>query len=280
MGIGSGWSSSPWGGSLIETESVPGQLYDVDLGTDPVNLSDSGFVNPPTPTFMAGAEGPMKVGVVFSLPMSAAALTSTNYTLVEIEGGANVPLDSVQYAGSGSAYKVDLLVSRPLHTKEFYALKLGALIVSTDGIAPLETTYIFQWADMTTALKGRPLEIPIQNFSGEVTGGILGNPDGLVFFSPAYEPVVDTSTIEVAEVSVCTKAFDEYHLPDIPDPTDDDNSAVGTLVEPIDITRAGFLNDGRWRTYPPGVGQTTFTTASNLTSIGPGPTDSFTLEPA
>jgi hypothetical protein len=54
--------------------------------------------------------------------------------------------------------------------------------------------------------------------------------------------------------------------------TAEDGPAEGLLSEPIDITRASFLNDARWRTFP-GIGASlgAFTTADNGTPIGPGP---------
>lgn len=51
-----------------------------------------------------------------------------------------------------------------------------------------------------------------------------------------------------------------------------DGPAEGMLVESIDITRASFLNDGRWRTFPgTGASLGVFRTADNQTSIGSGP---------
>lgn len=59
-----------------------------------------------------------------------------------------------------------------------------------------------------------------------------------------------------------------------------DGPATATLVETVDITRASFLNDDRWRTHP-GTGATLgpFILADNLTYIGPGPTVTIQLQP-
>jgi hypothetical protein len=52
-----------------------------------------------------------------------------------------------------------------------------------------------------------------------------------------------------------------------------DGAPEGLLVEPIDITRAAFLNDARWRLFPGAGGSLgVFRTADNATPIGAGPT--------
>jgi hypothetical protein len=48
---------------------------------------------------------------------------------------------------------------------------------------------------------------------------LLGEPLGQVFFSPALDTAVAAdSTIQVDSVSVCTRAYDVYEIPEIPDP--------------------------------------------------------------
>lgn len=53
----------------------------------------------------------------------------------------------------------------------------------------------------------------------------------------------------------------------------DGEDAVGLLEETIDITKASFLNDARWRVFPgTGASLGAFCMASNLSPIGAGPT--------
>jgi hypothetical protein len=159
----------------------------------------------------------------------------------------------------------------------------------------------------------------MSRFSGEVSGGLLGQPLGQIYFSPALETAIANSSVEVDEVSLCTRAWDQYTFPELPDPpilytfSVGETSVIGnvlwapaerlglaqvilhdlrqetmpaavdgpadaTLVETIDITRASFLNDERWKLYD-GGGATVFSTADNLTPIGPGPTTNINLQP-
>lgn len=159
------------------------------------------------------------------------------------------------------------------------------------------------------------MSIPLGQFSGEVSGGLLGTPAGQVFVSPALEQGNQNSTIDIDSVSVCTRADDTYVFPVAPEarvlytwprsgvlgtavtwakpdrlgvvhqalsdrraetfPTPQDSSVQATLVETIDTSRASFLNVSTWRLYY-GAG-TPFRTADNLTPIGAGPTQNLTL---
>jgi hypothetical protein len=56
-------------------------------------------------------------------------------------------------------------------------------------------------------------------FTGEVSGGLLGQPAGQVFFSPALENSAANSVIQIDSVQVCTRAYDQYEFPELPDPT-------------------------------------------------------------
>lgn len=262
------------------------------------------------PSFLAGAVSPFKVEVLFSVAMTvdSAFHNPNNYAITEVQGGIPLPVVSVTSSGTRRAI---LELDGQLSSKDFYTIVLNPGVISLTGDPVSPNTHIFQWADMS--LPRGPLEIPIKDFSGKVVGGLLGNSEGLVFFTPAYNTVIDTSTIEVDSVSACTMAYDEYHLPAPPDPVPlmtfggsglsligpgtvlwapadrlgqaridlkydrsdtfslvTDIFPVGELTETIDILKASFLNDSRWKLYPGGTFQ--FKTASNLSSIGPGPT--------
>jgi hypothetical protein len=280
------------------------------------------------PSFIAGAISSTQVDLIFSTEMNPdAAFTSTGSYTIQGGSGVTIPILSVTISGSVPIRRVSLRLTAPLQSMETYAAIVSSAVTSILGQVVSPDTYLFRWADMSRPTQGVPIEIPIEDFSGEVTGGLLGNPAGQVFFSPAYEAVGATSAIELESVSVCTRAYDQYTFPALLDPPalytfgpgvtstlssgfilwapaeklglfksklsdfeqEDvlpkiydfstgslespigDNPAIATLRETIDITRASFLNDSRWRIFP-GTGGFVFTTADNTTPIGSGPT--------
>ncbi len=60
--------------------------------------------------------------------------------------------------------------------------------------------------------------VKLEDFTGLVQGGLLGNAPGQVFFSPALVTSAANSTIQVDEVNVCAFAYDTYNFPVILDP--------------------------------------------------------------
>lgn len=321
MSYGSGWGGSPWGGSSALNVIVP-VVFDVEV-SDHLTITTDVFTGlHQIPSFIVGAQRPTQIEVVFSVAMSIDSnfINPSCYTVTAAEGSIPISVVSVTPTGTGPIRRALLELGSDLDSKEYYSLVVSHAVVSSTGDPSDPDIYIFQWADMTTPVFGAPLEIPIGDFSGEVRGGILGNPDGQVFFTPAYDTVSGDSTIELESVSVCTRAYDEYHIPAPPDPAPlltwrpgitsvigpgnvlwapadilglpsislgvhsqdvfqpaNDFAVEAVLFEPIDITKAGFLNDARWKTFPAG-GATVFRTASNLTPIGPGPTTPVKLD--
>ncbi len=298
-------------------------FYDV-LVSDAISTTDTAFLNiHQIPSIIVAAQSPTKVEVVFSVAMVVDAnfLNAANYTITQVEGSIQVPVLSVVASGPLPTQRATLEIGTPLESKRYYFLHVASSIISVLGDSTVPNYARFQWKDQTTPIFRAPLEIPISDFSGEVQSGILGQPDGLVFFSPAYEDVASTSTIEVEQLSACTLAYDSYEMPNPPDPVplltwgpgigsvigptsvlwapydrlglprmdlqydvkEDpfahayDLNLSAVLVETIDITKGGFLNDSRWKTFP-GTGATVFRTAANLSPIGPGPTTSVNLD--
>jgi hypothetical protein len=190
----------------------------VDLGTDDT-ASFVGF-SIGTTTFFVGAQALSKIEFVFSNPMlvNAAFTNPGNYTIRTTTGGVVIPVLTATVSGPLPIQRLTLTLGQELNSKEYYAAIISAVVKDVLNQAVVNDTDIFQWADATEAIAVSPLEIPIENFSGEVTSGILGDPAGLVFFSPALEAVSNPSFIDVEDVSVCTRAYDEYHFPDPPDP--------------------------------------------------------------
>lgn len=221
MSYGQGWGGSPWGGGLVNQTQITPVVFDV-LVEDAVDTNSEVFIGlQQIPTVIAAAQSPTKIEVVFSIAMSIDSnfISADNYTITTAEGSIQIPVLSVTPSGPLPLRRATLEIGVELDSKEYYFLTVSQTILSLTGDPANPRLAKFQWMDMTAPVFRGPLVIPIKDFSGEVRGGILGNPDGQVFFSPAYDTVGSTSTIELEQVSVCTKAFDEYHLPNPPDPT-------------------------------------------------------------
>lgn len=168
-----------------------------------------------TTQFIAGALSSTKIGIRFSeeVLVNANLVDVVNYSVIATTGGASIPVTAV-VLGEPPVQHLTLMLGSPLIPKAYYAIVVNSSIVSIFGSPVQPTTQVIMWE----ALKAF-VEIPIEDFSGEVSGGILGTPEGQVFFSPALEAQVSSvSTLEIEEVSVCTRAYDEYHIPDTPDP--------------------------------------------------------------
>lgn len=303
--------------TVATARSVPG-----DLLAPPNQTADfAGFAI--SPRFFATAQASRKVMLTFSAGMnsgSPAFTDPTNYEIRDFEGNA-VPVVAATIAGVTLPIShVTLSLGTDLVKGGYYVAEVDPAVQTAGGLSISPPTDVFQWAVMEAPIFTGPLEIPFAAFSGEITTGLLGQPAGQVFFSPALNVAVANSIIQVDEVSLCTRAFDEYHFPQPIDPpalftysptappgvigpttilwasaerlgiarinlTDShqetmpapvDGPADATLEEPIDITRAAFLNDTRWKLFP---GTTVFITADNLTPIGPGTPININLQP-
>jgi hypothetical protein len=243
----------------------------------------------------------------------------TNY-LVRSLDGSTVPVTGVSIVGVVSK-QIELVLGSSL-ASGYYALQISTNIKTQDGRALNPHTDLFQWSPHIPS----PIRIKFDEFSGEVRGGLHGQPEGQVFFSPAYGSPIANSIIQIESVSVCTKAFDSYVVPPggsvsstlytWPPPTSphvgselgsyslfatpeylglarvelhdlredtllpiSDSDAVATLVETVDISRASFLNDLRWETFPATTASLgVFSTADNATYIGGGPTTVISLQ--
>lgn len=268
------------------------------------------------PSFQPAAMATRKVEIIFSEPMleNADLISPANYTVKSVSG-ATIPISSVVESGPSPIQRVTLTLGADLQPNNHYAATVDAAIKSAAwGVSVYPNTVLFSWIPGTSQIS-----IGMSRFSGEVSGGLLGQPLGQIYFSPALETAIANSSVEVDEVSLCTRAWDQYTFPELPDPpilytfSVGETSVIGnvlwapaerlglaqvilhdlrqetmpaavdgpadaTLVETIDITRASFLNDVRWKLYD-GGGATVFSTADNLTPIGPGPTTNINLQP-
>jgi hypothetical protein len=136
----------------------------------------------------------------------------TNYTLKGIQGGV-IGIDTVTEEQSTNVLSLVLTTTAPLHTTDWYAVRVSSDVKTISGLSIEPNTQVFQW--IQAPLRA---EIGLDKFTGEVRGGLFGTPEGLVFFSPALDVPAANSVIQIDEVDVCTRAFDVYTPPEIPDP--------------------------------------------------------------
>jgi hypothetical protein len=168
------------------------------------------------------------------------ALTDPSYYLVEDLDGNTVLVDSVTTEQTSSIRSIILHTATALVDTKFYKATVLTGVETEDLLSLSPDHSVFQWVETTLSTT-----IPLQEFTGEFFGGLLGDHNGLVFFSPALELPAADSVIQVDDVDVCTKAFDEYHFPQPIDPaplmTYTPTAGVGTL------NTAGFV---LWGAFP------------------------------
>jgi len=200
--------------TVVATRSVAGDLI------DPLYRTATFAGMPVQPNFFAAAQSRSKVELVFSAVMlqNAAFEDPASYQIADLNGGV-VAIVSATPSGVTPIRRVVLELAADLAPGGYYvATVLSSSVQTLTGLPIYPPTDLFQWAEMLAAVYTGPIEIPIVDFSGEVTGGLLGQPLGQVFFSPALEASAANSIIQVDEVSVCTQAYDSYVFPSLPDP--------------------------------------------------------------
>lgn len=295
----------------------------LSLGGDPLGVDTANFLGASlAPNFFATPQSNTKVMVTFvpTMLVDAELVTPSNYIVTKVDGTL-LSVSAVNVVGTENRH-VELILADTLENGHVYSVRLDSAIQTAGNQPIFPDVDLFHWIR-----RDSPMRLDIADFSGEISSGLLGTPAGQVFFSPALEAAVADSVIQVDSVSLCTRAFDVYEFPSLPDPPtlftwpppasayadsllngegrlaataerlgqariivhdlrEDtvaapvDGPADATLVETIDITSGGFLNDARWETFPAataGIGA--FTTAANLAPIGPGPTTNINLQP-
>jgi hypothetical protein len=195
--------------TIQQAQGYFGQPLDPDL--------DSATFNglPALPSLGVVATRENRVRVIFTEPMlENAALTSPGqYNLADLSGNP-IPILSVTIEQDAPPIRsVVLHTGTDLTDEHHYRVTVLGGVVTEDFDPLTPNTGIFQWVD-------NPLrtQIPLDRFSGEVLYGLYGIHGGLVFFSPALETAAANSTIQVDQVDVCTRAYDEYKPPQPIDP--------------------------------------------------------------
>jgi hypothetical protein len=166
------------------------------------------------PGFIAVSTSRRRVRLVFSEAMlQNSDLTYVpNYTITDLQGNPYTIL-SVVPEQSSTVLSVILTLASDLVTTDWYVASVNALVKTIGGLSVVPDTKTFQWIEGSSQFS-----LSLDRFSGEVQGGLFGTPAGLVFFSPALDVPAANSSIQIDEVSVCTKAYDTYEWPELVDP--------------------------------------------------------------
>lgn len=179
-------------------------------------LRQATFNTTSTPVgFQATAISPIKVRLLFGSVMTAddAYTDPASYSVTDGDG-VDIPVASVIREGSpDNPSMVALVLSAP-----FRPLAVNSVAVSDDVTTHDGTSIFPNVAQFQLAASEGNRTIPLGALSGEVRQGLLGRPAGLVFFSPSLDFAVPNSEIQVDFVRACTLAYDEYHVPQPPDP--------------------------------------------------------------
>lgn len=185
-----------------------GQSLDPDLDS----VTFNGL--PASPTFHAVATRATRVRAIFTEAMlqNAALTDPSEYTLSDLSGNL-VVISDVEVEQVTDVRSVVLTLATDLEDEHHYRLTVSTSILTFDGDSISPDTSVFQW--VSNALR---TQVSLEDFSGEVQGGLYGVHGGLVFFSPALVNSAANSIIQVDSVEVCTKAYDEYHFPSPIDP--------------------------------------------------------------
>lgn len=208
---------------LLNTDQLTGSAYTVTIDDargyfgqplSPYLKSQSFLGVPSTPTFFAVATRKTRVRVVFTnVMLQNAALTNPlQYQLTDLNG-TSISILSVEAEQTSDVRSTVLVLGGDLVDERRYQVTtLSGIMTETLSILNPDTS-VFQWVENTLQTT-----IPVTDFSGEVQNGLYGIHGGLVFFSPALQTSAPNSIIQVEEVDVCTRAFDEYHFPQPLDP--------------------------------------------------------------
>ena len=194
--------------TISEAKGYFGQPLDPDL-------DEANFLGvPASPTFFAVATRRNRVRAVFTEEMLQNSFLTdpTQYVLTDLDNNP-IPILQVLAEQASNVRSTVLILGTDLTDERHYRLTtLGTILTATFKLLVPDTS-VFQFVDnlLTTS-------IPVEQFSGEVQNGLYGIHGGLVFFSPALVTSAANSIIQVEQVDVCTRAYDEYHFPQPLDP--------------------------------------------------------------
>lgn len=198
----------------LYTVLVVQALASTGLSLDPLNrtatftgsAANSGYV--PIPT------APRRIRLVFAAFMERnVALTNVlSYQVKDLDGSI-IPVMGIEVEQPLDVLSLVLVLGSDLTSTDWYVVGVDPAVVTVTGVSLVPPKKKFQWVDSI-----KTLSIPLTLFTGELQGGLFGNPDGQVFFSPALDVPQSNSIIQIEEVDVCTTAYDRYLFPVPVDP--------------------------------------------------------------
>ncbi len=173
------------------------------------------------PTFFATAQSRTKVQLVFSAEMEQNAEFSNPASYILTDLNLNrIIITSATIYGPTPVQRLTLELDSEMDPGGYYVITIVDPNVKTaTGLNIVPDYDMFQWGEMQAPWRTtNSINIDIDRFSGEVSGGLLGQPLGQVFFSPALEVAIADSSVQIDSVSCCTRAYDVYTVPSLPDP--------------------------------------------------------------
>ena len=200
------------------------------------------------PSFFALGLTRRRVRLVFSTTMRANAdlLNPASYSLAGVDGSVRT-IEEVQLEQQTDVLSLVLVLGPPpsggdpdLEDDKWYQVTVSPLVVTTTLLSLVPNTSLFQWVETAPSLS-----IDLGQFTGEVQGGLFGNPLGLVFFSPALEVPAANSIIQIDQVDVCTTAYDTYTFPTPIDPF-----PLYTWSPTTPLTGLGQTGVSLWAAFP------------------------------
>lgn len=196
--------------TVTAARGIFGQMMD----PNPIYHSANFTGQAPPPTMRGRAVSGTKVRVLYSTQMLNDSNLSNvaNYSVTDLSGNALSILSATPEQPT-NPQSVALVLASALSDTGLYKVTVSSAIHSIGGQSVSPSTSVFEWvAEMGS------IEIDFSMFSGEISGGLLGTPNGQVFFSPALNAPAPNSVLQVDEVDVCSFAFDTYTFPPAPDP--------------------------------------------------------------
>ena len=164
------------------------------------------------PKYLATAQSRRKIQLVFLQRMfhNGDFSDPANYTVTDLNG-ISIPVVSVTpHLSLWYGVRVTLALGGDLTPGLPYRVNVGPAVVAYWGrMSILPSSVIFQWYEEPLVLR-----VPRSLFQ-KGSGGPLRKQG--VFFSPAYNSVANSS-LQVDWLSVCTRAYDVYHMPQPVDP--------------------------------------------------------------
>jgi hypothetical protein len=213
-------SVTPGGASSVNLKVSPAIDFALYLATvtgdvrslagTPLNpLHKSAYFNGQAPggVFDAAATSSTRIRLLFKVALlnNATLASAGSYTVTDLLG---VPIPVLQAVVEPSLTAVTLLLGASMSTTEWYIATVGPDVRTAASLQVLPATSKFQYVQNAASIS-----FDLSKFTGEVRGGLFGNPLGLVFFSPALSAPAANSVLQVDSVTVCTRAYDTYTIP-------------------------------------------------------------------